>query len=66
MLPGYKFVGFGAMDVSKPYEFIEFGAMDVTKPCEFIGKLICGPPLHGNQRKRQKMKDPGPQIRSTT
>ncbi len=33
------FIGFGAMDVTKPYEFIGFGAMDITKPCEFIG---CG------------------------
>ncbi len=28
----YKFIGFGAMDVTKPYKFIGFGAMDVTKP----------------------------------
>jgi hypothetical protein len=33
----YKFIGFGAMDVSKPYDFIGFGAMDVTKPYKFIG-----------------------------
>ncbi len=33
----YEFIGFGAMDVTKPYEFIGFGAMDVTKPYEFIG-----------------------------
>ena len=32
----YEFIGFGAMDVTKPYKFIEFGAMDVTKPYEFI------------------------------
>jgi hypothetical protein len=32
-----EFIGFGAMDVTKPYEFIRFGAMDVTKPYEFIG-----------------------------
>ncbi len=31
-----KFIGFGAMDVTKPHEFIRFGAMDVTKPYEFI------------------------------
>ena len=30
-----NFIGFGAMDVTKPYEFIWFGAMDVTKPYEF-------------------------------
>ncbi len=32
-----EFIGFGAMDVTKPYEFIGFGAMAVTKPYEFIG-----------------------------
>ncbi len=32
-----KFIGFGAMDVTKPYKFIGFGAMDVTKPYRFIG-----------------------------
>ncbi len=31
------FIGFGAMDVTKPYKFIGFGAIDVTKPCKFIG-----------------------------
>ncbi len=25
-----NFIGFGAMDVTKPYKFIGFGAMDVT------------------------------------
>ncbi len=25
-----KFIGFGAIDVTKPYRFIGFGAMDVT------------------------------------
>ncbi len=33
----YEFIGFGAMDATKPYEFIGFGALDVTKPYEFIG-----------------------------
>jgi hypothetical protein len=33
----YKFIGFGAMDVTKSYKFIGFGAMDVTKSCKFIG-----------------------------
>ena len=33
----YKFIRFGAMNVTKPYEFIGFGAMDVTKAYEFIG-----------------------------
>ena len=42
----YKFIGFGAMEVTKacgvwgvtkPYQFIGFGAMEVTKPCQFIG-----------------------------
>jgi hypothetical protein len=28
----FKFIGFGAMDATKPYKFISFGAMDVTKP----------------------------------
>ena len=32
-----NFIGFVAMDVTKPYEFIRFWAMDVTKPYEFIG-----------------------------
>jgi hypothetical protein len=32
-----NYIGFGAMDVTKPYEFIGFGAMEVTKPYEFIG-----------------------------
>ena len=44
----YKFIGFGAMDVTKPwamdvtkpYKFIRFGAMDVTKPYELIGYVI--------------------------
>ncbi len=33
----YEFIGFGAMDVTKPYSFIGFGAMDVAKHYEFIG-----------------------------
>ncbi len=36
-IQAYEFIGFGAMDVTKPYEFIGFGAMDVTKPYKFIG-----------------------------
>ncbi len=36
-LEGYKFIGFGVMEVTKPYEFIGFGAMDVTKLYKFIG-----------------------------
>ena len=32
-----EFIGFGAMDATKPYEFIGFGAMDATKPYELIG-----------------------------
>ncbi len=32
-----NFIGFGAMEVTKPYKFIRFGAMGVTKPYEFIG-----------------------------
>ncbi len=27
-LKPYKFIGFGAMDVTKPYKFIGFGAME--------------------------------------
>ncbi len=38
MLPNPMiFIGFGAMDVTKPYEFKGFGVMAVTKPYEFIG-----------------------------
>ncbi len=33
----YKFIGFGAMEVTKPHKFIGFGAMEVTKPYQFIG-----------------------------
>ncbi len=44
----YKFIGFGAMDVTKPYnfgamavtkphQFTGFGAMAVTKPYKFVG-----------------------------
>ncbi len=32
-----NFIGFGAIDVTKPYAFIGFGAIDVTNPYEFIG-----------------------------
>ena len=32
-----NFIGFGAMDVTRPYEFIGLVAMDVTNPYEFIG-----------------------------
>jgi hypothetical protein len=33
----YKFTGFGAIDITKPYKFIGCGAIDITKPCKFIG-----------------------------
>ncbi len=33
----YEFIGFGAMEVTRPYEFIGCGAMEVTRPYEFIG-----------------------------
>ncbi len=33
----YKFIGFGALYVTRPYKFIGFGALDVTKPYKFIG-----------------------------
>ncbi len=33
----YKFIGPGAADVTKPYTFLGFGATDVTKPRKFIG-----------------------------
>jgi hypothetical protein len=32
----YKFIRFGAIDVTKPCNLIGFGAMDVTKACTFI------------------------------
>ena len=32
----HKFIGIGAMDVTKPYEFIGFGAMGVAKPYKFM------------------------------
>ncbi len=31
----YQFIGFGAMDNTRPCKFIRFGAMDVTKPYKF-------------------------------
>ncbi len=31
----YEFIGFVAMDVTKPYKFMGFGAMDVTNTCFF-------------------------------
>ena len=34
---GMGFIGFGAMDVTKPYKFIGFGALGTTKPYKFIG-----------------------------
>ena len=34
---GFRLIGFGAMEITKPSKFIGFGAMDVTKPCKFIG-----------------------------
>ncbi len=34
---GYTFIGFVAMDVTKPYKSIGFGAMDDAKPYKFIG-----------------------------
>jgi hypothetical protein len=37
----YKFIGFVAMDVAKPYEFIGFGAMDVNRLYEFIRLSFC-------------------------
>ncbi len=33
----YKFIRFGAMEITKPYKFIRFGAMEITKPYKFIG-----------------------------
>ncbi len=35
----YKFIGFGAMEVTKPYKFIGFGAMEVTKPYKKLDRL---------------------------
>ncbi len=37
-----NFIGFGAMEVTKPYELIGFGAMYVTKPYEFKVSLDFG------------------------
>ncbi len=33
----YKFMGFGAMEVTKPYKLIGFRAIEVTKPYKLIG-----------------------------
>ncbi len=38
----YKFMGFGAMDITNPYNSIGFGAMDATKPYDFIGFGVDG------------------------
>ncbi len=32
-----KFIGFGAIDITKPYKFIGFGAIAITNPYKFIG-----------------------------
>ncbi len=34
---GYKFIGFGAIAITKPYKFIGCGAIAVTKPYQIIG-----------------------------
>jgi hypothetical protein len=36
----YKFIGFGAVDVTKPCEFIWFGDSHGPKPCKFIGSRV--------------------------
>ncbi len=33
----YKFIGFGAIDISKPYKFIWLGDIDSPKAYEFMG-----------------------------
>ena len=33
----YKFIGFGAIAITKPYKFIGFGAIAITKPYKFTG-----------------------------
>ncbi len=33
----YKFIRFGAIDITKPYRFIGFGAIDITKAYKFKG-----------------------------
>ena len=54
-----EFIGFGAMEVTKPYEFIGFGAMDVTKPYEFLGFGAMDVTVAGAQRPKipEKMKN---------
>ncbi len=37
ILVAYRFIGFGAIDVTKPYKFIGFGDIHGPKPYEFIG-----------------------------
>ncbi len=37
---------------SEPYEFIGFGAIDVTKPYDMALELICGADLCGNRHCR--------------
>ncbi len=51
----YKFIGFGAMAVTKPYKFIGFGAMAVTKPSR------CG---DRDQETRTSLHGFGPKIGS--
>ncbi len=35
----YKFIRFGAMDVTKPYKFIRFGSVSLGHPC--VQQLAC-------------------------
>ncbi len=35
----YRFIGFGAIAITKPCKFIGFGAIAITKPYNFVG---CG------------------------
>ncbi len=34
----YRFIGFGAIAITKPYKFIGFVAIAITKPYRFITK----------------------------
>ncbi len=68
-----KFIGFGAMDVSKPFKFIGVGAMEVYEMYRFLALApglrralgvsprlsVAVPEASGNQRQpRQKTKKP--------
>ncbi len=43
--PAGKFIGLGAIDVTKPYKFTSFGAMEVTKPYHVLHDGSSGPEI---------------------